>query len=57
VTALHAGMQHALEKMKEAVRNGGRYERDPVENALPFVTLGVVAVGLVLFTVYRLSSG
>jgi hypothetical protein len=50
-------MQHALEKMKEAVRNGGRYERDPVENALPFVTLGVVAVGLVLFTVYRLSSG
>jgi hypothetical protein len=43
--------------MKEAVRNGGRYQRDPVETALPFVTVGVVAIGLVLFAVYRLSSG
>jgi hypothetical protein len=46
-------LQHALEKMKEAVRNGGKYPRDRFEELLPFVTLGVVTVAIVLYLIFR----
>ena len=51
--ASHGGMQHALEKMKEAVRNGGKYERDSVESIVPLVSLGIVATIIVLVLLVR----
>lgn len=50
----HGGMQRSLEMMKEMGRTGGKLERDPFDHFLPYVVLGIVGIGVVIFLVVRL---
>jgi preprotein translocase subunit Sss1 len=49
----HGGMQRSLEMMKQMARSGGKPDRDEVEDALPYIVLGLVGIGVVCFLLVR----